>query len=196
MKTIIKTMKNKANNPNDKIITPLNVAKDMIEKCNINKDMKVLDCSKGEGVFYNNLPICNKDWCEIDEGKDFFKYNEKVDLIIGNPPYSLWDKWTDKTIELNPKKICYIWGNFNLTPPRLNKYFINNYGITYFKILKIDWWFSPSFIVIFEKDKKSIIDIEPNRITCDICNIGKRCGRGFNHKGKKWGMNECPLMSN
>jgi hypothetical protein len=33
-------------------------------------------------------PPCQIDWCEIEEGKDFFLYRAQVDWIIGNPPYS------------------------------------------------------------------------------------------------------------
>ena len=28
------------------------------------------------------------DWCEIGEGGDFLRYNQKVDWIISNPPWS------------------------------------------------------------------------------------------------------------
>ena len=138
-------------NPNDVIYTPLPVALDMIEKCNIEDGMKVLDPCRGAGVFYDNLPNkCIKDYCEIEDGKDFFEYNEKVDLIIGNPPYSLWNKWIEKTSELTDK-FCYIMNNFNMTPVRLNKIKELGFGLTYMKILRIDWWFAESYICIFEK---------------------------------------------
>lgn len=184
-----KSLNNKKQNPNDVIYTPLPVALDMIEKCNIEKGMKVLDPCRGRGVFYDNLPKqCIKDYCEIEEEKDFFEYNEKVDLIIGNPPYSLWNKWIEKTAELTDK-FCYIMNNFNMTPVRLNKIKEFGFGLTYMKILRIDWWFAESYICIFERNKNSIIDFEPQRIKCDIC--GERCKRGRTYKNKKYGMNEC-----
>ena len=44
----------------------------MIDMCNIQEGMKVLDPSKGGGIFYDNLPDkCIKDYCEITENKDF-----------------------------------------------------------------------------------------------------------------------------
>ena len=89
---------------NDVIYTPAPLAKVMIELCDIQQVDKVLDPSRGGGIFYNNLPECNKDYCEITEDKDFFKYDKEVDIIIGNPPYSLWTKWLEHTIKLNPKK--------------------------------------------------------------------------------------------
>lgn len=46
-----------------------------------------LDPSKGSGAFYDLLPP-NKDWCEIEQGRDFFEYDKKVDWILTNPPWS------------------------------------------------------------------------------------------------------------
>ena len=188
--------------PNDIVYTPINVAKLMIDLCDIKPNDKVLDPSKGGGVFYNNLPECNKDYCEITEDKDFFKYKKNSDLIIGNPPYSRWNDWIKHTIDLNPNRFCYIFSTHNLTPKRLSIIFNAGYTITKFHICKVDWWFSPSFIVLFEKGKKedSIISFTPQAFFCDICNktnngYGKKCSRGrtkiIDGVKIKYGMNEC-----
>ena len=163
---------------NDVIYTPKPVAKLMIDLCDIQPSDRVLDPSRGGAVFYDNLPECIKDYCEITEDKDFFKYDKPVDIIVGNPPYSLWNKWLEHTIKLNPMKFCYIFGVYNLTPPRLQNIFDAGYIVSKFHICKVDWWFSPSFIVVFEKGNKedSIISVTRERILCDIC--GKRCKRG------------------
>ena len=68
-----------AQKPNDVIYTPLSVAKLMIDFCDIQSTDRVLDPSKGAGIFFDNLPECNKDYCEITEDKDFFKYDNEVD---------------------------------------------------------------------------------------------------------------------
>ena len=126
--------------PNDIIYTPKSVALKMIEMCNITPNMKVLDPSKGAGVFYDNLPECHKDWCEITDNKDFFSYTNKVDCIVGNPPYSLWSKWLEHTMKLTDK-FCYIFGNFNLTDDRLRNILNAGYGITKFHMPShIIWW--------------------------------------------------------
>lgn len=69
---------------NNKIYTPSWVAKEMVEY--FKPTGKVLEPFKGHGVFTDLIPNCH--WCEIDEGKDFYDWNEKVDWIISNPPYS------------------------------------------------------------------------------------------------------------
>ncbi len=176
-------IKNKVSK-NDIYYTPLPVAKKMIEMCNITPDMKVLDCCLGGGVFYDNLPECKKEWCEIEKGKDFFNETEKYDLIIGNPPYSLWNDWLDKTMELTDK-FCYIMGILNMTPQRLGRIIRNGYGITQIELIKIDWWFSSSYLVVFEKNKPSIMTTNPLVYFCDICKT--RCKRGL----KGYDVNKC-----
>ena len=172
--------------PNDIIFTPKPVAELMIKMCNIQPTDKVLDPSKGGGVFFNNLPECDKSYCEITEDIDYFEASGKYDLIIGNPPYSLWNKWLDKTMELTDK-FCYIFGVMNLTSHRLKRIYEKGYVIKKFHILAVDYWFSMSFAVLFEKGEpnESVIDFSSERFYCDIC--GKRCGRGL--KGNSY--NEC-----
>ena len=111
-------------NSNDIIYTPRPVALKMIDMCDIKEGSTVLDPSRGGGIFYNNLPSkCVKDYCEITENKDFFEYNKNVDLIIGNPPYLLWDRWIEHTMKIT-NKFCYILGCFNLLMQELEKYLI------------------------------------------------------------------------
>lgn len=43
-----------------------------------------LDPCRGGGAFYKHLPK-PKDWCELQEGRDFFDYKKAVDWIITNP---------------------------------------------------------------------------------------------------------------
>ena len=175
---------------NDKIYTPLPVALKMIEICDIKPTDKVLDCCLGGGVFYNNLPECEKYWCEVDtevvgdDIRDFFDFHKQVDLVIGNPPFSLWTKWLEHTMKITDK-FCYIMGIMNLSDVRLRDITKNGFGLTKMHILKIDYWFGNQYICFFEKNKPSILSIEPNRIYCDICN--KRCKRGR----KGYSYNKC-----
>ena len=148
----MKNIKNREK-PNDKFYTPEPVAIKMINMCNILDGESVLDPSKGKGVFYNNFPLnCNKSYCEIEEDLDFFNFNNRVDWVIGNPPYSLWSKWLEHTMKITDK-FCYIFGGFNFTDTRIRSILNNGYGITAFHLLKIDWWLSSSFVVVFEKNK-------------------------------------------
>lgn len=94
------------NKPNDDISTPFEISKMIIDMFDI--DGKVLDAFRGNGSFYNQYPNnCRKDWCEIKDGRDFFDYNEKVDWIITNPPYSILDEVLDHSFEIS-KNIVYL----------------------------------------------------------------------------------------
>ena len=66
-------------NIGDKVYTPDGIAKKLIEEFEL--EGKVLDPFKGKGAFYDNLPTTvQKDWCELDDGKDFFQ-NSSLNLV-------------------------------------------------------------------------------------------------------------------
>jgi len=76
--------------PSDIVFTPENIAKDIISW--LNPSGLCLDPCKGDGAFYDNMPIGSQ-YCEINEGSDFLKYQNKVNWIIGNPPYSIFEEF-------------------------------------------------------------------------------------------------------
>lgn len=94
-----KTMFDIPVNPSDIVFTPDGVAKSIIEF--LNPVGKCLDPCKGDGAFYNYLPAESREYCEINEGKDFFEYNDKVEWIIGNPPYSIFEGFLQKAFHLS-----------------------------------------------------------------------------------------------
>ena len=88
-----------ASEANDKIYTPINIAKKIISEFDL--DGTVLDAFYGNGVFYENYPNnVIKHWCEIDLGKNFFDYNEKVDWIVTNPPYSIFGEVLSHSLKI------------------------------------------------------------------------------------------------
>lgn len=72
----------------DKIYTPESIVKKLIEKIPCNTYDSWCDPCFGKGVFYNNFPTNNKDYYEIDMGKDFLKCNTKYDWVVTNIPFS------------------------------------------------------------------------------------------------------------
>tara|TARA_B100001094_G_C17733799_1_gene577890 strand:- start:36 stop:551 length:516 start_codon:yes stop_codon:yes gene_type:complete len=66
-----------------------------------------LDPCKGEGSFYDNLPE-PKRWAEINLGVDFFNWEEKVNWIITNPPYSIYDLFLTKCFEISENVVLLI----------------------------------------------------------------------------------------
>jgi hypothetical protein len=74
----------------DVVPTPEWVVHDMLD--HFAPSGVILDPCRGDGVFHKNLPQ-GSPWCEVSDGVDFFAYNEPVDWIIGNPPYSITRSW-------------------------------------------------------------------------------------------------------
>jgi hypothetical protein len=61
----------------------------------------VLDPCRGDGAFFNAFPkTCSRDWCEINKGRDFFTYDNHVDWIVTNHPWSLTREWLVKCMEV------------------------------------------------------------------------------------------------
>lgn len=81
----------------DAVMTPPNIAKRIIKR--YNPRGLILEPAKGTGSFYNQLPE-PKAYCEIAEGKDFFNWHDKVDWIITNPPYSIYDRFIRHCFEV------------------------------------------------------------------------------------------------
>lgn len=162
---------------NDVIYTPKPVALKLIEMCDLKEGDKVLDPCYGGGVFYENLPdYVEKDWCEIEKGRDFFDYKEKVDWIIGNPPFSIWKQWLEHTMTLTDK-FAFVMGTMNLSFRRLRMLEEKGFFLTKLHLCNISFWFGEVFLVVFEKNKPPIVSYTPTLIHCDICNKSN-CKRG------------------
>jgi hypothetical protein len=161
----------------------------MIEMADIQPTDWVLDPSKGDGVFYNNLPSCRKAYCEITEGKDFYEWKTPVDVVIGNPPFSHWTKWLDHTLSICKDRFVYVFGCYSLTHSRIQAIHDAGFGITKLHVVKVAWWLAQSIVVVAEKGKPSILSSSP-AIKCPEC--GVMCGRGVRGNPP----NECARRKN
>lgn len=142
----------KRENANDCFVTPVEICKKAVAMVDNKQEYVWLDPWKGTGNFYNNFPSENrKDWCEINEGRDFFEYNERVDVICSNPPFSKIDKCIDKCIELDPTYIIIVLGNLNMSPKRLQKINDKGYYLTKSHMFRVRNWFGNPYVFCFEK---------------------------------------------
>lgn len=108
----------------DIVYTQQNVVADMLQW--LKPKGLILDPCMGDGAFYNMFEG-EKDWCELRSGKDFFDYDKKVDWIIGNPPYSIFEDWLIHSFEL-ADDIAYILPTNKVFQRKIIMDMINAYG--------------------------------------------------------------------
>ena len=89
----------------DTIQTNLKIAEMIVEV--FNPHGLVLEPCRGNGNIYKYLPE-PKDWCEILQGRDFFDYHKKVDWIITNPPYSIYDRFLEHCFEVTDNVVLLV----------------------------------------------------------------------------------------
>ena len=111
--------------PADIVYTPTYVSEHIVRW--LNPKGKCLDPCKGDGAFYNYLPEDNRDYCEIQEGKDFFTYDAKVDWVIGNPPYSIFEDFLKKGFEI-ADNVSYLVPTNKIFQRQIIMEMINKYG--------------------------------------------------------------------
>lgn len=147
--------------------TPSKLAIELIKEVPLEDGDLVLEPFKGEGSFYDNLPSnVEKDWCEIQEGRDYKDYDKSIDWIITNPPFKL----ATGTKRINSfyylleyyasrvnKGIAFLGNDFcfaTLTPLRL-KHLNEKYDLYIHKIVvcQIKKWRGRYFFIIFKKGK-------------------------------------------
>lgn len=115
----------------DVVYTPRPLAKQIVDYFQIKG--VVLDPSRGEGAFYDALPDhCTKHYCEIDEGKDFFEFKQKVDWIITNPPWSKMREFIKHSMTLADNIVFLCTINHFTTRARLRDLRENDFGIREF----------------------------------------------------------------
>src|SRR5574343_278392 len=79
-------------NKNDVVFTPEWLSEKICRMFPISG--KVWEPCKGEGSFLKYLPTGTL-WSEIVDGRNMYDFNDKVDWIVTNPPYSDFNRFLD-----------------------------------------------------------------------------------------------------
>lgn len=88
----------------------------------------MLDPCKGDGAFYNHFPNgCDKRYCEIREGKDFFDFKEDVEWVIGNPPYSIFLEFLEHSFSI-ANNVSFLVPTNKIFQRQIIMDMINDYG--------------------------------------------------------------------
>jgi hypothetical protein len=134
------------------------MVKDLIEMLPFREGDIVLDCGSGENkVWYKNIPEkCVRKECEIEDGVDFLKWDFPVDYCIGNPPFDIGWKFTEKATLIARKGIAFLGSIkfFNqFTGKRLEFMKEKGFELQHIHVVADARWFGKYFFLIFEKKK-------------------------------------------
>jgi len=136
--------------------TDEDLAVDCLKLVDYSEEDIVLDVGRGDNwVWFNNIKSKNKDWVEIEDGKDFFEYNKKVDWCVGNPPYKLLWKMIEKSCDISNKGFGFliaINGMNMMTPKRLEWLKQRGFFLSKIMVVTCKRWYGRYFFVIFSRN--------------------------------------------
>jgi len=110
--------------PADIVYTPDYVSKQIIDF--LQPKGVCLDPCKGDGAFLKFLPA-GSDYCELREDKDFFMYPSRVDWVIGNPPYSIFEDFLRKAFDISDN-VSYLVPTNKVFQRQLIMNMVNKWG--------------------------------------------------------------------
>jgi len=98
----------------DVVYTPDWVARDMVDF--FKPTGRILEPAAGDGAILKYLP--GADWCEIEQGRDFFSYRLPCDWVVSNPPFKQFKRFIEHAYSLANNVVFLIPADkpFNSTP--------------------------------------------------------------------------------
>ena len=163
----------------DCVQTPIEYAEAIVE--HFKPKGRMLEPCKGDGNFMKVLPESTL-WCEILEGKDFFDFNDKVDWIITNPPYSKMRVFLKHSMEVADNVVFLTTINHLWLKARLRDMFDADFNIREIVLMDTPKTFPQSGFQIgcFHLQRGYEGDIKFGRIIIEGCGEGRVGGTGGN----------------
>lgn len=135
--------------PNDEFMTPSELAKKLLALVPVEADDSVLDSAPGEGAF------------TVDKASpDFFLWNEPVDWIVTNPPYSKVDAYLEHSCEVAKKGFAYLLAFHALTPKRIEACEKAGFYIKRIHLCKVFRWYGISAFVVWGKGGPGLLEYD------------------------------------
>lgn len=147
--------------------TPRECAKDLINLIPLVEGDRVLEPFAGEGAFYDQLPeFVEKDWCEIERGRDYKNYDKEFDWVVSNPPFKLDGKnmiWglIDYYTQRAKKGVAFFvsdYGFSTITPLRQAILKERDWGLTGITMVNVKKWRGRYFLLVLQKGKPSVMN--------------------------------------
>ncbi|MCE9518108.1 MAG: hypothetical protein K8R87_00840 [Verrucomicrobia bacterium] len=110
---------------NDDVPTPLHLAERIVR--HFKPTGKILEPCCGQGNFLRFLPVASS--CEIKRGENFFDWQEQVDWIITNPPWSQIRAFLKHSIKLADNIVFLMTVNHVWTKARIRDIYESKFAI-------------------------------------------------------------------
>ena len=138
------------------------MVRDLLKITPIKLDQSVLDAGSGKNkVWFNNLQNEKKFECELEDGNDFMDWSQKVDWVIGNPPFHISWKFTEKAMEVAEFGIAWLVNNQALnshfTPRRIELMKSKGFYLQKIQVVADKRWFGRYYYLIFTKDQNEFL---------------------------------------
>jgi len=148
----------------DKIYTPTQLVKYLIGKIPAEYGDSWCDPCYGKGVFYDAFPSREREYCEIEMGKDFLTNEKEYDWIVTNIPFSKPKEFIDRMSEKCRKGFGILCLANSMTATRLKQLqekglFLHSMTVLYIK----QWGFgyrTDFYVFTREKDRRFEVVIE------------------------------------
>jgi len=129
-----------AHSDRDRIYTPRAVAVQLIKKIPAAVGDSWCDPCLGHGAFYDNFPTDNKEFFEIDVGKDFLRCFKRYDWVVTNIPFSKPKEFIFKMAECSIKGFGVLCLANSMTATRLVKLKNQGFHVSNLTTLYIKEW--------------------------------------------------------
>ena len=100
--------------PGDVYPTPAYCIDLLLPYIDLSRVRRFLEPCKGTGVIYDKVAVPHKHWCEIAEDRDYLttEFEDRFDLIVTNPPYSLALEFLQKSLREADTVIYFLPSDF------------------------------------------------------------------------------------
>lgn len=148
----------------DIVMTKPEMAEYLIGLVPLKEGDVVMEPCLGKGAFYNALPsYVKKEFCEINEGKDYLSYEGMVDVTLSNPPFvprALFWSFQQKAMSTTRKAIYWLVNLSSLnvfTPKRLEEMKKQGWYIQSFHIVSDKRWFGRYCWVMITREPSTVM---------------------------------------
>ena len=136
----------------------------LLDVVDIPIDASVLDAGSGKNKVWFKLLLNEKKYeCEIQDGVDFLKdWTKKVDWCIGNPPYHISWKFTEKAMDIAQFGIAWLVNNQALnshfTPKRIQLMRQKGFYLQKIEVVADKRWFGRYYFLIWTKKENNFLN--------------------------------------